>query len=224
MIYKKFFREYIEGKVPSAVFLSSLFDEKIALYEWLQTIVPTGKMYRMCHAHVNEYGQNAHVLGVSPYDVRNVINHLLSICRGQVNCTHYYIHRELSSLWKEAFPDDEIEISDYYRERFFLELDYIPRYIGGTAIYEHKIIDDILDSIPKQLSHAEQRNWCQDQVNRIFHLEDGKHPYWREEPTWPIGEGHNPMRFLLQENENEAHIYLFQDVTTGEVHKVIQVG
>ena len=223
MIPKDYVRDYIEGRIAPADFLIA-FRTEPQIYEWLQTIVPKGKVYRMCHVQVNEYGQNAHVLAVSPYDVRDMINHLLGLCRGRTSCANYYIHMELAALWKEAFPGDEIAVSNAIRDRFFLELDLIPRYIGGAEVYEHGIIDDMINAISKQLSNAEQRAWCQARVNEIFHLHDGKHPYWREEPAWPIGKDHKPMRFLFQKCVDDVYKYYFVDQETNEVRQVIQTG
>lgn len=85
--------------------------------------------------------------------------------------------KKLCGVLAQLCGTAEVERDDLLREDlgFFLELDLIPRYIGGAEVYEHGIIDDMINAIPKQLSNAEQRAWCQARVNEIFHLHDGKH-------------------------------------------------
>lgn len=212
---------FIEGEIAPADFLNIL-ESNPDIYRWLRTMVPPEKKYHMCHAQINANGQNAHVIITVPYDVQVVINHLIELCRGHPWCTYYYIHRELASLWIELFPNDRITISNSIKDRFNMELDLIPRYIGGSDIYKYGIVDAILNDIPMGLSDGDMRSWCQRKVREVFHLENESHPYWRQEASWPTGLHNQPMRFLFQMQKDNVYEYHFADVLTGEEYIVIQ--
>ena len=218
---KKYVQSFIEGQVHPRDFMAEL-ENNAEVYDWLQSIVPEGKTFHKCEILVNDIGQNAHTIVLALYDVRLSIATLKELCRGQTWCTYYYVHREICDLWKAAFPDEKIAISELIKNRFYFELEAVPRYIGGKEIYELGILDDIIDAVPSELSHEERAEACRNLVLDKFQVDERNHPHWRREAQWPLGVNRQPMRFLWQRQVDDLHEYDFEDVETGELKTVCQ--
>lgn len=216
-------KDFIEGKVKPSEFMATMENGQ-EIYNWLQSIIPKGKVFHKCHVQINEIGQNAHVIEVVPYDIRLAVHTWVDLCRGQTWCTYYYVHMEMTSLWKEAFPDENIVVSNGIRDRFFWELEVIPRYIGGKEIYKYGILDEIIDHLPEDLSDTEKKYTCHKVLQKVFHLDESHRPYWRQEAEWPLGVGHKPMQFLEQKQIGNLYEYYFEDVETKELKIVKQVS
>lgn len=221
MIMKNYVNSFIEGVIPPHEFLVAT-ENNPEIFDWLQSVVPAGKVFHKCRVHVNDTGQNAHVIETVPYDIRLAISTLKELCRGQTWCTYYYVHREISDLWKTAFPHDDLVISESIKERFFFELEAVPRYVGGKDIYKYGILDEIIESLPRDRAEAERKQMCRELVCKAFHLDETNPPLWRREAEWPLGVNHKPMKFLYQNKKEDKHVYYFEDVETEELITVCQ--
>ncbi len=220
---KEYVKAFIEGHIAPKDFMSAL-ERGPRVYDWLQFIVPQGKIFHKCLIHVNEMGENSFTIEGVPYDIRVAVDHLKTLCHGHPWCTYYYVHLEIVDLWRAAFPQETIEAGDSIKERFFFELDVVPRYIGGRDVYACGILDDIIESIPKALSRDERVAMGQRLVSEAFPVEGNKHPYWRQEADWQMGVNQKPMRFLYQKQEGNRYEYYFEDVLTREQRMVCQVS
>lgn len=221
MIMKNYVKSFIEGIIPPHEFMATA-ESNPEIFDWLQSVVPDDKVFHKCRVHVNDTGQNAHVIETVPYDVRLAISTLKELCRGQTWCTYYYVHREISDLWKTAFPHDDLAVNESIKDRFFFELDAVPRYVGGKDIYKYGILDEIIDALPRDRSEADRKQMCCELVRKAFHLDETNHPLWRREAAWPLGMNQKPLKFLNQREKEGKHEYYFEDIESGEIKTVSQ--
>lgn len=221
MNYKEYVKNLIEGLVEPQAFFDDLMHNN-ELYQWVQSIVAPSRLFHRCHITENAIGQNSHQLETSLYDIRMYIGFIRELCNGRKWCVYYYMLLELVDLWKSAFPQEELQVSDSIKERFYDELEMIPRYIGGREVYKSDIIDEILDTVPRAYSKEERKHQVIQLLKSRFHLEDGKHPEWQKDAEWPLGSAYEPMKFLYQENKEHGVHYYFEDLVTATEVSVIQ--
>ena len=214
-------KSFIEGIVKPETFLNTL-DQDSAFYEWIQSIVLPNKKFYKCCITEKTMGENTHTIQELAYDIRMWLEAFRSLCRGHKLCLYYYMHLELIELWKDAFPQEELHVSDCIKNRFFDELEMIPRYIGGREVYESGVIEEILSAVPRTIGKEERKHQVLQLLKNQFHLEDGKYPEWRKEAEWPIGTDGEPMLFLFQQNKGKSEYYYFEDVISKVVRIVIQ--
>ena len=221
MNYKEYVKGFIEGLIEPKTFLFDL-EYNDEFYQWVQSIVSPNRLFHKCHITENAIGQNSHQLETSPYDIRMYIGFIRELCNGRRWCVYYYMLLELVDLWKIAFPQEELQVSDSIKERFYDELEMIPRYIGGREVYESDIIEEILDAVPYAISKKERTSQVLQLLKRRFHLENGKYPEWQKDAEWPLGSAYEPMKFLYQENKEHGVHYYFEDLVTATEVSVIQ--
>lgn len=221
MNYKEYVKGFIEGLIEPKTFLFDL-ENNDEFYQWVQSIVSPSRLFHKCHITENAIGQNSHQLETSPYDIRMYMDFIRELCHGRRWCVYYYMLLEFVDLWKAAFLREELQVSNRIEERFYDELEMIPRYIGGREVYESGILDEILDAIPCGLSKEERKPRGLQLLKSRFHLEEGKCPEWRKEAEWPMGTNNKPMRFLFEKVEDENFVYYFEDTTTRKICSIIQ--
>ena len=124
-------------------------------------------------------------------------------------------------LLKKAFPHENINVSDEIEKRFVFGLNAIPEYLGGVEVAD--IIDDIIDSIPQNLSESARIRLCKEKLRDRFHIESNKYPRWIQETEWPMGEDGIPMKFISKKRKKGKAYdtmlfteFLFEDVKTGK--------
>ena len=156
MNHKEYVKHFIEGLVEPQVFFDDLMHNN-ELYQWVQSIVAPSRLFHKCHITENAIGQNSHQLETSSYDIRMYISFIRELCNGRRWCVYYYMLLELVDLWKAAFPQEELQVSNGIKERFYDELEMIPRYIGGREVNDSGIIEDILSVVPRTISKEERK-------------------------------------------------------------------
>lgn len=221
MNYKEYVKGFIEGLIEPKTFLFDL-ENNDEFYQWVQSIVSPSRLFHKCHITENAIGQNSHQLETRSYDIRMYMDFIRELCHGRRWCVYYYMLLEFVDLWKAAFLQEELQVSNRIEERFFDELEMIPRYIGGREVYESDIIEEILDAVPYAISKKERKSQVLRLLNRRFHLEDGKYPEWRKEAKWPLGLNGEPMKFLCQEIIGSAVSYYFEDILTKGIRTVTE--
>lgn len=221
MNHKEYVKHFIEGLVEPQVFFDDLMHNN-ELYQWVQSIVAPSRLFHRCHITENAIGQNSHQLETSSYDIRMYISFIRELCNGRRWCVYYYMLLELVDLWKGAFPQEELQVSDSIKERFYDELEMIPRYIGGREVYESDILDEILDTVPRAFSEEERKHQVLQLLKNRFHLVNGECPEWQKEAEWPLGVNGEPMRFFGQEAIGSAVSYYFEDILTKSIRTVTQ--
>ena len=155
-----------------------------------------------------------------PYDIRDK---LFFACehRGEI-AQWLNVHYELERVLTKAFPDEEIEISDYPSKLFNFFIDTCPEYIGGPEVEASKILLDTYNRLPPGTETA-RKNEFKSQIKSLFRCKGIKKPRWIQEPEWPMG-ANAPMMFISQSNEQDVFKYVFKDVDTGELRTVIQLA
>lgn len=202
--------DYVEGKMIAESF-ESLLEKDSDLLEWLQSIVPSGKTMYIWDETENTVVQR-------PYRISDVLKDHESIQsggpRGSVSY-RYVVHKEITNLLKEAFPELNLIPDHSLKDDFDLCLDACPQYIGGVEIAKANIIGALLSTIPNTLSKANRKKEAKLKILEAFHIEGKKYPKWKQEPEWPVYNG-KPMKFVRTEKVNsEVSIHYFVDVETG---------
>ena len=112
-------------------------------------------------------------------------------------------------------------------KKFDFMLDACPEYIGGEEVDE--ILENLLESLPEELSKAKKVKLYKERVKAMFHIEKNKYPRWVQSAEWPLGQNNKPMKFVEQKRKKgksyEMMMYTefwFEDVETGEKRAVEQ--
>ena len=155
-----------------------------------------------------------------PYDIRDALSFA---CKNVDEIGQWLnVHAELRRVLTKAFPDEEIEISDYIHKLFNFVIDACPEYIGGPEIDAANVFLDIYNRLPPGTETARKKEF-KSQIKALFRCKGIKKPRWIQEPEWPMGVG-SPMRFISQSNKQDVFKYVFEDVDTGELRTIIQLA
>lgn len=213
---------FVEGDMDPKQFVD-VINKNPEILKWLQMCIPKDKKFYKCYIQNNAYGQNAHRIEEVPYDIKLAVDRCAEQSHNNPWCFYYYLHLELIELLKEIYPKYNFKAREDIKERYFFELEAIPRYIGGIEIYESGIIDEIINNLPNEATNDEKIKICQKEITSRFHLSDNRYPCWRKESEWPMGQNKNPMKFVSQENvDGNTYIYTFEDTETKETRKITQ--
>ena len=208
---KQYVIDFVEGRVEARDFMIRFRDDP-ALAEWLQSIVPEGKVAYMTDPDAMEW-----MLVEIPYDIHRQLDS--DIVELEKIGEQYNVHCEISRLILEVFPDDGIKKSNKIEKRFDFLIKNCPRSVGGPEADPY--IEKILNEIPEDLPNKTRVQMFRTRIKEEFHLDGKKYPYWLQEAEWPMNNG-KPMRYVSQASKGEMRFYLFEDVETGEERVVFQ--
>lgn len=208
---KQYVIDFVEGRVEARDFMLRFRDDP-ALAEWLQSIVPEGKVAYMTDPDAMEW-----MLVEIPYDIHRQLDS--DIAELEKIGKQYNVHCEISRLILEVFPDDGIKKSNKVEKRFDFLLKNCPRSVGGPEADAY--IGKILNEIPEDLPNKTRVQMFRARIKEEFHLDGKRYPYWLQEAEWPFNNG-KPMRYASQASKGEMRFYLFEDVETGEERVVFQ--
>ena len=207
--------DYIEGRVEPAIF-EQMLCEDVALYDFLQSLVPCGKEIGDYDVQLGEYK-------VEPYTINGILKQYEALDQGGPKGTpayHYYIHTEIVNLVRTAFPDMQITPDDKPKQRKWLAMEACPDYIGGKEVAENNIIGKILDGIPQELSKTKKLQEAKARIKAVFHIEGKNYPRWIQPPEWPVKNG-VPLKYIKTiKIESEYVQHYFEDVASGEIRVV----
>lgn len=219
MEIKQFVFDFVAGSVHPKVFIETL-EQHSEIYDWLQSIVPEGLTCYENRMILDRFGEEEPISIEIPYDIRIVMKQLLEDSQNDRWGLYLNIHYDISKLLKKAFPHENINVSDEIEKRFNFGLTAIPEYLGGIDVAD--FIDDVVDSIPQNLSKTVRVRLCKEKLREKFHIEGKNIPRWIQEAEWPMGEDGIPMRFISQKrkkgNAYDTMLFtefLFKDVKTG---------
>ena len=226
MEIKQFVLDFVTGKVNPKVFIDTL-EQHPEIFDWLQSIVPEGLTCYESRMVLDRFGVEEPISIEIPYDIRIVIKQHLEDSHRDRWGLYLNIHDAISKLLKKAFPHENINVSDEIEKRFDFGLNAIPEYLGGVEVSD--IVDDIIDSIPQNLSKSARIKLCKEKLREQFHIESNKYPRWIQEAEWPMGEDGIPMKFISQKRKKGKSYdtmlfteFLFEDVKTGKQRIVEQ--
>ena len=211
---KQYVIDFVEGRVEARDFMIRFRDDP-ALAEWLQSIVPEGKVSYIVVPDESTWSgySNAPV----PFDIFLAIGE--SVQHPDRLGKQLNVHGTISRLMLEAFPNDDIKESNKIEKRFDFLLKHCPRSVGGPEADPY--IEKILNEIPEDLPTKTRIQMFRARIKEEFHLDGKRYPYWLQEAEWPMNNG-KPMRYVSQASKGEMRFYLFEDVETGEERVVFQ--
>lgn len=226
MEIERFVFDFVAGVVHPKVFIETL-DQHPEIYDWLQSIVPEGLTCYENRMVLDRFGDEEPISVEIPYDIRIVIKQNLEDVHRDRWGLYLNIHHNISKLLTKAFPNESIHISDEIEKRFNFGLTAVPGYLGGTDVAN--FIDDIIDSIPQNLSETVRVRLCKEKLREQFHIEGKNIPRWIQEPEWPMGEDGIPMKFIVQKRKRGKAYgtmlfteFVFEDVKTKKQRIVEQ--
>ena len=123
----------------------------------------------------------------------------------------------ISNYYKYYHPN--VVTTDLYDKRYEFYLDAVSEYYDGPEVRSllDSVIRDNLSIIPKTKRIRETKA----QLKELFHMDDGKRPYWIQGPEWPMG-AKSPMKYIKQIRKGEEVNYYFEDVDTKETRIITQ--
>jgi hypothetical protein len=217
---KQYVFDFVEGRVPSIDFVKRM-EEDPEILDWVQSIVPPDRMYTKIVRDKNEtYPFQNYTIATVPYDIRGIID---QTCYGRrktsIGC-RLNIHSTISECVLQAFPDKNLEKDESLHLTHKLLLSICPEYIGGSEVDDSGILEDIVGSIPRQLSQTQGKKWAKEEIRKRFHIKGHHYPHWSQEPEWPMNQG-EPMEYIKTIRDNvEYQRHVFRDPKTGEERMV----
>lgn len=202
--------DYIEGKLLPADF-EIMLESNPDFTEWLQSIVPSTKTMYIWDATVNNVVQLPYRIDIKLKDCESI---QVGGPKGSIDY-QYVVHKEITDLISEAFPELKLAPDRSIKEDYELCMEACPRYIGGVEIAKANILGALLSAVPRTLSKVNRKREAKQKILEVFHIEGKKYPKWKQEPEWPVYNGH-PMKYVRTEKVNsEVSIHYFVDVESG---------
>ena len=223
---KQFWIDFAEGRISVPEMLERTTAEP-ALLDWFNTIVPEGTLTAVVHRKTDETGYTRYSAENVPFTVQIMLREELAK-GGRSNLAHNLnIHSCLSGILAEAFPEDGITIDETLEKKFDFMLDACPEAVDGPEV--EQVIEDLLESLPAELSKAKRVKLFKDKVKEVFPTAGGKWPRWVQGAEWPLGTNGKPMRFVEQKRKKGKEYanmlytqFFFEDVDTGETRVIDQ--
>lgn len=211
---KQYVVDFVEGRVEARDFMLR-FQNDPNLPAWFQKNAPEGKVSYMSVPDESTWGVYSNI--AVPYDIYLQIGE--SVHKPESISAQFEVHCQVSKFVLEVFPNEGIQQSNKFRQRFHFLLDNCPSSVGGKEadFYVEKILNEIPEDLPKRI----RAQLFRERIKKAFHIEGKRHPRWLQPPEWPFNNG-KPMRFASQASKGEMRFYLFEDVETGEERVVIQ--
>ena len=205
---KQYIIDFIEGRADADQFMNDCETDPTIL-DWVQTLVPEGKMLKLIDGHTFENGKFKAIIREEWKKITyNDSNRAAS--KLNVQCLLY-------EMLKEAFPEEEITFNEYLHKKHLLILDVCPFYICGRQA--EALVEKIIDENPKA-----SKKTLKEMVRKSFHIEGRKYPRWAQDSDWPFSESGKPMKYISQRNVDSETIELtFEDVDTGKRSTVIDI-
>ena len=223
---KQFWIDFAEGRITVPEMLERTTTEP-ALLDWFNTIVPEGTLTAVVHRETDETGYTRYSAENVPFTVQIMLREELAK-GGRSNLAHNLnIHSCLSGILVRVFPEDGITIDETLEKKFDFMLDACPEAVDGPEV--EQVIEDLLESLPAELSKAKRVKLFKDKVKEVFPTAGGKWPRWVQGAEWPLGMNGKPMRFVEQKRKKGKEYanmlytqFFFEDVDTGETRVIDQ--
>lgn len=222
---KSYLIEFAEGRVGVPEFLEYCKKNPEVL-DYLTNIADSTFKTCVIHRSIDEKGCLEYTNEEREFDAKLFIDEELKSKIGNLGI-YLNIHHLFSNVLITAFPNDNIVMDETLSEKFTFMLHACPEYIGGEEVDE--ILENLLESLPTELSKAKKVKLYKERVKAMFHIEKNKYPRWVQSAEWPLGQNNKPMKFVEQKRKKgksyEMMMYTefwFEDVETGEQRVVEQ--
>ena len=212
--------DFVEGRVSAKEFIKRM-DEDPSILDWVQSVVPSDWTFvRIIRDKNEEYPFQNYSFVTVPYEIREVIE-TSNFGRRKTSLGYQLnVHSTISEIMMHVFPEENLHKDESLHLTNQLLLSICPEYIGGSEVDESGILEEIIGSIPKQLSQTKGKKWAKEEIKRRFHIGGRNYPRWIQEPEWPMNQG-EPMEYIKTIRDNvEYQTHVFRDPKTGEERKV----
>lgn len=132
---------------------------------------------------------------------------------------------------KSTFYDEVYEIlnksgvynaksSNQYSKIFDFCLEYIPEYLLSdetSVVIEKKFYPFISQLKTKK----DIKNFVKEKCHELFHLDNGKRPYWVQESEWPV-RNNIPCKYIGRKRNGDKVTFKFVDVVDDQNVYIIQ--
>ena len=215
---KQYVYDVVEGRVTVPEFLEAC-NEHPEILDWIQSVIPSDLQGA-------ELIEDDSVLGgvrlVSvQYNVRNMLRRYEQWreMRGELSY-QYNVFGEIAKVMRFAFPDSPPKEDQTLSDLFNTILRCCPSYIDGSEVWKSGILEEIIHSIPKELSKTAGQKWAKERIKERFHIKGRHYPYWIQGPEWPMMDG-EPMEYVRTVRHSiEGQTHYFRDPKTGEERAV----
>lgn len=94
-------------------------------------------------------------------------------------------------------------------------------HVYDDRMYEY--LADLFANLPEDIkSKKDIKTYCRNKLNEIYKCENGKIPYWAQEPEWPYDENNEPMIYIKTIKKGELRTFVFKNKNTEELKYVEQ--
>ncbi len=207
---KQYVYDLIEGRVSVQSFLAEC-ERHPEILDWIQSIVPPE--LEGCEL-ITVNGEPR--LVPAPYNIRTIlkIDEISFGRRGRLSF-EYAVFGDIAKAVCLAFPDSPPHKDTALAVMFNNILECCPSYIGGVEVEQDGILEEIIHSIPAELSKAAGKKWAKEKIKERFHIQGRHYPYWIQEPEWPVYQG-EPMEYVRTVKHGvEGQTHYFRDPKTG---------
>ena len=212
---EKYVIDFVEGRVPPCDFIAEI-NKSNEILDWVQSIVPPqikgsiavpiesdDPRIRIKNIPVSYNIYDAFKKFEYPGFRKNSLGYQLNV------------HAEISRIMVAAFPEKRLVPDEKLGNMFSFLLEVCPSYIGGSEVDESGILEEVVTSIPKELSKTARQRWAKERIKELFHVEGRHRPYWIQEPEWPVYQG-EPMEYVRTVKHGvEGQTHYFRDPKTG---------
>jgi len=198
MDYIQLLKGYVEGVVSTEEFQRIYFSD-LKLQKYLNDNLPTS--------------------------IRNYAG--IRMSNGDINEVFKHFH------WGTAFANSSLQ--DYvgrwlrgngiifnptsvYKDKLEQLLEVMPDYIEG--IQAEVLVEKIIQSIPVDLAKTKRNKLIKEKIKEVFHLNDGKRPYWVQGSDWPFSKTGKPLKYISRKTDGELTVFVFKDVDTEDITEV----
>ena len=207
--------DFVEGRVLPCDFIAEI-NKSNEILDWVQSIVPP-QIKGSIAVPIESDDPRIRIKNIPvPYNIYDAFKKF-EYPGFRKNSLGYQlnVHSEISRIMVAAFPEKRLVPDEKTRKMFRFLLEVCPSYIGGSEVDESGILEEVVTSIPKELSKTARQRWAKERIKELFHVEGRHRPYWIQEPEWPMYQG-KPMKYIRTERINkEMQNHFFVDEETG---------
>ena len=213
--------DFVEGRVSPSDFIAEI-NKSNEILDWVQSIVPP-QIKGSIAVPIESDDPRIRIKNIPvPYNIYDAFKKF-EYPGFRKNSLGYQldVHAEISRIMIAAFPEKRLVPDEKPRKMFGFLLEVCPSYIGGSEVDESGILEQIVDSIPKDLSASKRKKMAKEKIKERFHITGKSYPRWIQEPEWPMSNG-EPMQYVRTERSNiEFQTLYFLDPKTGEERAVL---
>ena len=209
---KEYVYNFVEGKVTVLEFIS-MCEKHPEILEWVQNVAPS--TLRGAEIIPDNTAPGGLRVVPAPYDIYRSLGRIMQNreSSGELVFQMNYLG-EIATVMRFAFPNSPPQKDMTLMNLYSLMLKCCPSYIGGTEVARSGIVEQIVRSIPDNISSTTGIKWARERIKEKFHIQGSHYPHWIQEPEWPVLNG-EPMEYVKTQKCAGGQIHVFRDSKTG---------